>query len=192
MTLVERVKGILGKPKEEWEKISLEDNQQSAILTGYLIPLALIPAIASFIGYSFIGVLGVHSLTLGLKHAVISLVSTIIGAYITAFIVDLLAPGFSAQKNFNRAFALVVYAATPQYVAGVLYIFPFLGIIVLLAAIYGLYLLYIGMKPMMKVSDDKHTIYFIISLIVVIAVYFVVSAILSAIFIGSMAMRGAL
>lgn len=91
MTLVERVKGILGKPKEEWEKISLEDNQQSAILTGYLIPLALIPAIASFIGYSFIGVLGVHSLTLGLKHAVISLVSTIIGAYITAFIVDLLA-----------------------------------------------------------------------------------------------------
>lgn len=85
-----------------------------------------------------------------------------------------------------------MYAATPQYVAGVLYIFPFLGIIVLLAAIYGLYLLYIGMKPMMKVSDDKHTIYFIISLIVVIAVYFVVSAILSAIFIGSMAMRGAL
>ncbi len=186
MNIVERAKGIIFKPKEEWEKISQEPNSNSVILTSYLIPLALIPAVFSLIGYGLIGYGPFSSLTFGIKHAVISLVITIGGAYLTAFIIDILAPSFNAEKNFNRAFALVVFANTPQMVAGIFYILPVLGVLALLAGLYGLYVLYLGMKPMMKTPNEKVTVYFIVSLIVVIAVYFVLSSILTSIFVGGM------
>jgi len=185
MNILERAKGIILKPKEEWEKIGQETNNSTVILTTYLIPLALISAVASLIGYGLIGYGSFSTFSFGIKHAIIMLISIIGGAYLTAFIIDLLAPSFNAEKNFGRAFALVVYSYTPMMVAGVLYIFPVLGVIVLLASLYGLYILYLGMKPMMKSPDDKVTIYFIVSLIVLIVVYFVLSYLLSSIFIGS-------
>jgi len=185
MNIVQRAKGIILKPKEEWEKISQENNSHSTILINYLIPLALIPAIASLIGYGLIGYGPFSSLSFGIKHAIIMLVSTIGGAYLTAFIIDILAPSFGAEKNYDKAFALVVFAYTPQLVAGVFYILPVLGVLALLAGLYGLYVLYLGIKPMMKSPDDKVTVYFIVSLVVVIVVYFVLSSILTSIFIGS-------
>lgn len=186
MNIVERAKGIILKPKEEWEKISQENTPNTTILTTYLIPLALIPAIASLIGYGLIGYGPFSSLPFGVKQAVIMLVTLIGGAYLTAFIIDTLAPSFGAEKNYNRAFALVVFAYTPQMVVGIFYILPALGVLALLAGLYGLYVLYLGIKPMMKAPDEKVTVYFIVSLVVVIVVYFVLSAILTSIFVGSL------
>ncbi len=184
MNIVERAKGIIFKPKNEWGKISQEENNNSTILIGYLIPLALIPAIGTFIGYGLIGYGPFSTLISGITRAIIILVTIIGGAYLTAFIIDILATSFNAEKNFNRAFALVAFAYTPQLVAGILYILPALGILVWLAGLYGLYILYLGLKPMMKAPDDKVTVYFIISLVVMIVVYIVLSAILTSIFIG--------
>ena len=186
MNIVQRAKGIILKPKEEWETISQENSSTTSILTSYFIPLALIPAIASLIGYGLIGYGPFSSLAFGIKQAVIMLVTLIGGAYLTAFIIDVLAPSFGAEKNYNRAFALVVFAYTPQMVVGIFYILPVLGVLAMMAGLYGLYILYLGMKPMMKAPDDKVTVYFIISLVVVIVVYFILSSILSAVFVGSM------
>ena len=154
-----------------------------------MLPLALIPAIAGFIGFGLIGqnVLGKHigSAGYGLRYAIVSLVSTIGGAFLTAYIIDLLAPSFGSEKNFLQSFKLVVYSYTPMMVAGVFLIIPALGILATLAGLYGLYLLYIGLQPMKKTPDDKKTTYFVVSLIVVIIGSVVLSAILSSIFITS-------
>lgn len=185
MNLVERAKNIILKPKEEWASIELENTPVSELVKSYLIPLALVPAIAIFIRYGFIGYgyLGGASLAWGIKHAIISLVSTIGGVYLSAFVIDALSTSFSSVKNFQRAIQLVVYSYTPIMLAGVFQIIPalsFLGIV----GLYGLYLLYLGISPTMKTPTDKVTGYFIISLVVIIVIYFVLAAILTTLFLG--------
>jgi hypothetical protein len=189
MKIIDRIKGITLNPKNEWSIISQENTSSTVLLTTYLIPLALIPAIASFIGYGLIGyrvafIGHVAGLSWGIKWAIIMLANMILGAYISAFIIDLLATNFGAEKNFDKAFSLVVYSYTPMMVAGVLYLLPSLKVLPALAGLYGLYLMYLGIKPMMKSPDDKTTTYFVVSLIVIIVVYAILSSILAGLFIG--------
>jgi hypothetical protein len=188
MKIVDRVKGIILNPKKEWEVISQENTSSATLLITYLFPLVLIPAIASLIGYGLIGyrvafIGHIAGFSWGIKWAVIMLVNMILGVYLTAFIIDFLAPNFGAVKNFNNAFSLVVHSYTPMMVAGILYLLPSLGTLAALAGLYGLYILYLGLKPMMKSPDDKTTTYFVVSLIVMIVVYAVLSTVLAAIFI---------
>ncbi len=189
MNLINRAKSILLTPKTEWSLIESEQTDVKTLTTNYMLPLALIPAIAGFIGFGLIGqnVLGMHigSAGYGLRYAIVNLVSTIGGAFLTAYIIDLLAPSFGSEKNFLQSFKLVVYSYTPMMVAGILLIIPSLSILATLAGLYGLYLLYIGLQPLKKTPEDKKTSYFVVSLIVVILGSFVLSSILSSIFITS-------
>ncbi len=184
MNLVDRAKNIILKPKEEWTLIDQEDTSIATLAATYLFPLALIPAIAAFIGYGVIGVAFFGPIpSWGLKMAIISFISTILGTYISAFVIDMLAPNFGSVKDFRKSMQLVVYAFTPVMLAGAFSAIPALGILGIVG-LYGLYLLYIGIKPMMKTPDDKVTVYFVVSLLVIIAVYVIISAILTVILIG--------
>ncbi len=181
MNLIERAKNIIMTPKTEWPVIAAEEPNATAILTGYVIPLALIPAVASIIGYGLIGQGFMHSFTWGIALGVTSFVSTVLGVYLTAFVVDFLAPNFGSQKNFGRAMQLVAYAYTPAWVAGVLNIVPVLGVIGSLAGLYGLYLLYLGLPHTMKTPQDKVVVYLVITVVVLLVIYMVIGAILTGI-----------
>ena len=185
MEIINRVKNILTTPKTEWPIIEEENDPHVKVFTTYVVPLALIPAVAALIGYGLIGhsFLGVHvgSIGWGLRWAIKLYVTMLAGTYITAFVIDALAPNFGTQKDLNRAFSLVAYAYTPMFIAGVFYILPSLAWIAGLGGLYGLYLLYIGLQPMMKVSDDKQTSYFVVSLVVTVLVSVILNTILSAI-----------
>jgi hypothetical protein len=187
MNLIERVKNIIIKPKEEWNVIVTETTAPGQLIMSYLLILALIPAVCTLIGF---GIMGYNvpfighvpgNITFGIIKAVISFIGTIAGVYISALVIDMLAPSFGTTKNFGKTLQLVVYSYTPMLVAGIFYILPSLGIIGLIAGIYGLYILYIGIKPMLQTPDDKITVYFVVSLIVIIAVSFVIGLILGAI-----------
>ncbi len=186
MKIIERVKGIILQPVREWEIIAQEKLSDKEIFGFYLFPLALLPTIGAFIGYGLIGIEvpfagHVGSVGLGIRQAAVQMISIVAGVYISAIVINALAPNFGAEKSFARAFALVSYSYTPMLVSGVLLIFPALGIVVLIASIYGLYLLFVGLKPMMVVSEEKVTGYFVVSLIVVVLLSIVISAILSRI-----------
>jgi hypothetical protein len=190
MNLVERAKKIVLNPKNEWQAIELENTPVSQLFASYLLILSLIPAVASIIGYGFVGIevpfFGhIGSFSLGIRYAVISLISMTGGALLSAFIINELAPNFGSVKNFNKAFELVVYSYTPTMIAGIFIIYPELSILSTLAGIYGLYLLYVGISPMMKTSPEKVMGYFIVSLVVTVLVTIILSAILSGIIIGS-------
>jgi hypothetical protein len=184
MNLVDRAKNIILKPKDEWTVIDQETTSVATIITTYLIPLALIPAIAAFIGYGIIGVAFFGPvLSWGIKQAIVSFITTIVGVYISAFIIDTLALNFGSTKDFRKTMQLVVYSYTPIMLAGAFQAIPALGILGIVG-LYGLYLLYIGIKPMMKTPDDKVTVYFVVSLLVIIAVYFILAAVLALFIIG--------
>ena len=200
MDIINRVKQILVAPKPEWQIIDGENDSSVTVLTKYVLLLAAIPAIASFIGYGVIGysVLGykVASISVGIMKAITMYITMVGGAYLTAFIIDLLAPNFGSQKNFDKAFSLVAYAYTPAFIGGIFYIIPSLGFLAGLASLYSLYLLYIGLTPMMKTTDEKRTTYFVVSLLIMVAAFFTLSlvlgAILAAIIIGGAAAYGGL
>jgi Yip1 domain. len=188
MNLIERAKNILLSPKTEWEKIASQEEDHVKVLTNYLIFLAIIPAVAAFIGYGVIGfkVLGVHvgSMSLGIRYAIMQFVNVLVGAYLTAGAFYLLAPNFGAEKNFNKAFQLAAYCYTAVCVGGVFYLMHSLTIIASLAALYALYLLYLGVKPVMKTPEDKAKPYFWVSLLCMIVVSVVVSTIMTSLVIG--------
>lgn len=190
MTIVERAKNILLTPKTEWLTIDGENDDHQKVLTTYLLIIALIPAICSFVGYGLIGykVLGVKvgTVGLGLKQAISQYLSIIIGAYATAYAFNFFAEKYGAVKNFNKAFQLAAYCYTAICVGGFFYIIPGLRWIASLASIYSLYLLYIGLKPMMKVPEEKNTSYFVIAFLAMAAVVILLSIVLGAILgIGS-------
>lgn len=184
MNLFDRAKNIIMTPKTEWPVIAGEEPNVAQILTGYVLPLVLIPTIASLLGFGFIGRGFGASLRWGIAMGLTQFVSAFLGVCITAFVADFLAPHFGSQKNLGRAMQLVAYSYTPGWVAGVFLLFPMLGILATLAMLYGLYLLYLGMPHMMKTPQDKAVAYLVVLIVVVIVVYFVISAILTPIFMG--------
>jgi hypothetical protein len=55
MEILNRIKNILVAPKKEWAIVESENEPHGKVFVSYLLPLALIPAIGSFIGYGLIG-----------------------------------------------------------------------------------------------------------------------------------------
>jgi len=183
MTIIERVKNICLTPKTEWPVIAGEPTSSGALLTGYVAPLAAVGAAAGFVGLSLIGqgtfFFGTFRLpiVLGLVQAVISFVGAIVAVFVVSLIINALAPSFGAEKNSAMAMKVAAYSYTPALAAGVLRVLPALGTLVILAALYGLYLLYLGLQSLMKSPQDKAVGYTAVVVICAIACTFVVGAI---------------
>ena len=181
MSLIERAKNIMLSPKTEWEAVANEEANVQQILVSYVLPLALIPAVATLIGWGVIGIWGFTSFSYGIAVAIVQLLNAFIAVFVTSFVIDALAPSFGSQKNFGKALQLVAYSMTPVWIAGILNIIPTIGWLGSLIGIYGLVLLFFGIAPMMKTPEDKKVGYFIVSLIILLVVYFVIAAILTAV-----------
>jgi len=189
MNLAARVQAIALKPKEEWAKIKAETTTVQELFTSCAMILAAIPAVAQFIGYGLIGrrypFVGLVRMGLGtsLLRAVFSYVFSLVTVYVFALIIKALAPTFSSAPNQLNAMKLAVYSMIPAWVAGVLYVVPFLEWLVILASLYGLYVLYLGFAaPMMDTPKEKVMGYLVVSIVVVIVLSVVVALILGAIF----------
>ncbi len=188
MNLVTRAKNMLLTPKTEWQAISLEQPVNNQIIMGYLVPFVLLGAVAAFIGYGLIGynVLGIHtgSISWGIYNAIRGIILGIGSVYLTAFVLDALAPSFGSQKDFGRSLQLVVYASTPSLVAGLFAFLPLLSSIVVLAGVvYTIYLWYLGLGPIKNTPEDKKVVYLLVTYAVLLVVYLILSAILALILI---------
>ena len=181
MNLVERAKNIIVTPKTEWDVVAAEEPNIQQILLGYVLPLALIPTVATIIGWGVIGMFGFTSFTYGIAMGLVQIINAFLSVLIAGFVIDALAPNFGSQKNMGSAVQLVAYSMTPIWVAGILNIFPALSWLAGLIGLYGLFLMYLGLAPLMKTAEDKKVGYLVVSIIILIVVYFVIAAILTAI-----------
>ncbi len=164
MNLVQRVKDILLKPQATWQEIDREAATPSSLYSSYLVILAAIPAIAGFVGLSIIGVGGM-GMTFrvpffsGLLNMVVGYVLTLVAVYVLSLIVDALAPSFQGRKDPVSALKLVVFGATASLVGGVFNLIPALSVLGLLAALYTVYLIYLGLPVLMKCPPEKALAY---------------------------------
>ncbi|MFA6615783.1 MAG: Yip1 family protein [Hydrogenophaga sp.] len=188
MNIIQRVQDILFKPKETWPAIAAETDDIPSIYKNYLIYLAAIPAVATFIGMSLIGFggFGMHfrvPIVSGLVNMVVGFVLSLAMIYVLALIANELAPRFQGEKNLPNAFKLVAYGATAGLVGGIFNLLPSLSMLGLLAALYSIYLLYTGVPVMMKTPQDKSLVYTAVLIVCGIVAGLIVGAV-SAIFTG--------
>ncbi|SFG31495.1 Yip1 domain-containing protein [Novosphingobium sp. CF614] len=157
--IVERVKAILLKPKEEWPVIAAETTPPGAVLKGYVLPLAAIGPLAALVGGQLFGYGALFvryrpGLVTGLTTAIVSYVMALIGVFVLAWITNFLAPKFSGTANKAGAFKLVACSMTAGWVAGVFSLVPALSVLGIVG-LYSLYLFYAGAPVLMKVPEDK-------------------------------------
>jgi hypothetical protein len=187
MELVPRVKDILLKPKETWLEIKNEPTETRELFTSYAAVLAAIPAAASFVGFSLVGMslLGLRyrqPFFSGIGHLIVSYVFSLLGLYVVGLIIDALAPSFGSRKNPVQAMKVAVYSWTPAWVAGILLIIPSLAPLAMLVSLYSLYLFYLGLPVLMETPADKVTGYVIVTILVSIIVSIVIGSLSSALF----------
>jgi Yip1 domain len=180
-SLVDRVKAILLSPRTEWDVIETEPATVASLYSNYIIPLAAIPAIAGFIGFSIIGlnVLGTSirvSMSSGIAGAIVRYALALAGVYVVALVIDSLAPTFGGTRNKVQALKVAAYSSTAAWVAGIFVIIPALGILGILG-LYSLYLLYLGLPKLMKAPQEKAMGYTVVVVVVAIVVFVVIGAI---------------
>jgi hypothetical protein len=181
MFLVARTKQMIFTPVAGWRAIGEERGTVRALLLGFVLPMALIPAAASFVGYGFVGVDGllfrVGGLYWGAVMAINSLITSVAVYLLGTYIVDKMAPGFGAVRELGRSAQLVAYSSAPAWVAGIFYAVPSLQEGVVLG-LYGVYLFYLGIPVLKRTPDDQRVAFTISSAIVIIILRFLIGLLL--------------
>ena len=183
MNLQTRVVNILTKPASEWSVIATEPTDVASLFKEYIAILAAIPPVCLFLGMTVVGVPIFGRLGFGtaLTGAIMGYVGALAGVYISAIVVEKLAPTFGSSGDTTQALKLVAYAYTPSWIAGVLSLLVVLAPLAIIAGLYSIYIFYLGLTPMMKTPQDKVIPYMIVSALVIIVVSVVLQAILGAI-----------
>jgi len=160
------------------------------------VPLAAIGPVALFIGKSLFGFSALFAGSSGvpivwaLSQAITHYVLTLVGVFIVCLIIDALAPTFGGERNQLQALKVAVYASTPSWVAGVFYLLPALGILAVLASLYGIYVLYLGLPVLMKAPPEKAVPYTAVVIVCAIVVFVIVGAVVGMVGGFGMPTRG--
>jgi hypothetical protein len=106
--LVQRVQDILLRPKPTWEVIDTEPATVNGLYTGYAMILAALPPIAGLLGNlalsPLMGHLAAFSFMGSIVWAVVQYGLALVGIYVFARVVDVLAPSFDGMSNQIQAF----------------------------------------------------------------------------------------
>jgi hypothetical protein len=194
MSLISRVQNIILKPKEEWGVIDSEPATVQGIFTSYVMILAAIGPIAMLIGQQLVGVsiLGVTykpSPTYSIGQAVLTYVLSLVSVYVSALVIDALAPSFGGTKNQVQAFKVAAYSSTAAWLAGIFQIIPMLAFLAIVG-LYGLYLLYLGLPRLMRVAEDKAIGYTLVVIVVQIVLYVVVAMVVGMLVVSFFGVAG--
>ena len=179
-SLIDRAKNILLTPKTEWPKIDGEPATVQGLFTGYVMILAAIGPIASIIGGALLGA----PIGFMIASALVTYAISLILVFVNSLIIDALAPTFNGTKNHVQATKVAAYIGTPGWLVGILSIIPQLLPLTMLlgfvALVYGIYLLYLGLPQLMRVSQDKAIGY----VVVVVAAWIIIYWLLLAVIMG--------
>jgi Yip1 domain len=160
MIALRRIFSILVDPASEWAAIAKEPGDARYLLTRYVAPLALIPAVFGLIGACVVGevVPGAGLVrtapAAGLLGAVLAYITSCATVVCLGALIRLLAPSFGGQRDFNAAFKLAAYSYTPVWLAGIFLLAPGLRFLEL-GGFYGAYIFWAGASPLAKVPAHK-------------------------------------
>jgi len=174
-TLINRAKNIIINPRTEWENIVVEDPSPKNTMQEYAVPFLVAVAIASLVGdFLFKTRIG-YGPGFILGMAVLSFGMILLTLYLSAIVVNEMAPSFQSEKNQNKAFQLVVFSYTPAFIASIVAnLFPQVAFINILS-LYGIYLFWEGIGICMKTPAKNKTAYALVSILLIVGLYIILS-----------------
>jgi hypothetical protein len=194
MNIVQRVTGMLMRPRPEWERVDHEPASTGGLIAGYAAILALLPLVGTVLaGLLFGGSLGASWFFVS---AIVGYVVSLIVLFAMIFITKALAPNFGGIGSEAGAAKLLIFASTPIWVAGILNFLPGLNLLAMLAGFgFAAYLLYLGSGIVMKVPADKAVAFTAVVMVIWLLIGIVVGAVLTGIVLtvvfGAAAISGA-
>jgi hypothetical protein len=163
MPLLDRASKIVAYPAREWVVVAREATKLEPLFLNYALPLAAIGPVSGLARLSVFGITAARGayrvpiLTASIE-ALMSLALALLGIYILAQMVNTLARAFNGDPDFEQALKLVTYSYTPIWLAGILLLLPqvlILRVVSIAVSLYAVYLLYLGLPPLMKVPRDS-------------------------------------
>jgi hypothetical protein len=185
-TMISRVKDILLVPRATWKEIDGEFTKPGELWGRYIIPLALVGAIARTVGMilfgkpvAFTSLVNRVSLTDAIVGGVVSLVVALLSVFVLSKIISVLAPGCGGQKNDVQALKAAAYSSTAAWIGSLFAILPRLNIVINLISLYSIVLLYIGLPIVMKAPKDRAMGYTAVVIIIAIVMFVIGAAVIS-------------
>jgi hypothetical protein len=163
--------------------IETEPTTIAQLYKGYVIPLAAFVALMSFVRISVIGI-GFWRMPVlsGLAYALVRFVLGLLALYVVGWVIDMLAPTFSGQRDRRQAVKTAAYAFTPGAIGAVFVLLGGIGALLqLAAAIWGIYVLYLGLPVLMRSPPEKAAGYTAAVIVCVILVFVVFGIIFSVV-----------
>lgn len=176
-TFTQRMVNLIVSPQKEWDLIENEVTTKRELFYEVAIPLSLIVSLASILGgFLFNRLYGYSALHI-FTEGIVNFFIFIVGIYISGIVINELSTNFDAQKNEISAFKLVVYSYVPVFLISVITSFlPKLTILNILE-LYSLILFYIGISPLMKVSEEKKVGYTLVCILIMVGIFVTLSII---------------
>jgi len=192
--ILERARDIILKPKGTWRIIKDETSSVQEIFINYAAPLALIPAVATIIGLSIVGIrvpaghIARAPFMESLAGGVLGYVFHLLGLLAGAWAVNFLAPYFNSKSDLNSAAKLVVYSMTPIWLIGIFSILPGLGILQIFG-LYGIYLIYLGLPLLIETPPEKVLWYTTVIVLAAMLISLILTILVGGAVYGPMFMR---
>lgn len=158
--IAERAKRIILSPKSEWAAIAAEPITMREIYLNYVVYLAAIPAVASFLGNWLFGIPSrgsegvVHATFLGgLWRALLQYGLGLPLIFLVAIAISRLSPTFEGKADDLRAFKLVAFSYTPIWLSEAFGLVPGLRWLDVLG-LYAVYLFYVGVARLTRSKEE--------------------------------------
>lgn len=156
--------GLLTHPDRAWESIRQDSESVTRLYLGHVLLLALIPALAGFIGTTQIGwqigdgPVTRLSIESALTLSILFYAAMLAGIFILGKFIDFFAATYGAAERTPRGVTMAAYTATPIFLIGVIAVYPNIWVNMLaglVAISYAVYLLYEGLPILMKIPEDR-------------------------------------
>jgi len=122
--LFERIWGILVSPSKTWDTIAQDPDDKKKYLTSYFYPLITLVAVTAFLnpfikGYEELEWKAI--LLVGLRFFIVSFVSSLLGFFLTAKVLNYsFVRWFGLKSDGRKSEILTAYASTPVLVVSIL------------------------------------------------------------------------
>lgn len=158
---------LLINPRSTWDTIANAAPSTTNVLALHTIPLAILPAVCWYYGvttqgWSIAGDVMRLTAESALPMCVMFYFAMIGAVLFLAYMVWWMSTTYGERASFAAATALISYTATPFFLAGPMGLFPILWLDIMLGvgiASWCIYLLYLGVSPMMRVPRDRGFLY---------------------------------
>lgn len=163
--MLNHVLGLLTNPRHQWQTLRRQHSSSIVeVFIRYLLVLALIPTLALLVGTTLVGwsINGAEPVVLSIRTAVpmalVFYLLLLLGVVMMAYLMFGMERYFGAQPDFERCLVFAIFTSVPLFLAGISGLYPLLLFtipVVMAAAGYSLYLLYIGLPVFMDLTPQQ-------------------------------------